>query len=77
MTHGTNTHTFDDIAFELGEDLLYGLHVRLQVLGALRHSSQCRRQNRAQIELQDAVHCVAGKRGLKGNESARVVMVSV
>lgn len=74
-THGATTHTFEDVDFELVEDLPYGLHVRLQVLGVLRHSIQCRRQNRAQIESQDAVHGVAGKRGLRGNES--VVMVSV
>lgn len=70
------THTSEDITFELVEDVLYGLHVRLQVLGGLRHSSQCCRQNRVQIELQYAVHGVAGKRGLRRDESTRVFMVS-
>lgn len=67
---GANTHTFEDVGFELVEDLPYGLHMRLQVLGVLRHSSQCRRQDRAQIESQDAVHGVAGKRGLRRGTKA-------
>lgn len=71
------THASGDVPLEVVEDLLYGLHVGLQVLGVLCHFGQGCRQNRVQIKRQDAVHGVAGKRRLKGEESTRMVTVFV
>lgn len=71
------THASGDIPLELVEDLLYGLHVGLQVLDVLCHSGQGCRQNRVQIKRQYAVHGVAGKLRLKGEESTGMVTVFV
>lgn len=66
------THTFGDITLELVKDLLYGLHMRLQVLVVLRHSGHGCRQDGAQVKVQQAVHGVAGKRALRGGNSSLV-----
>lgn len=63
------THTRGDISLELVEDLLDGLHVRLQVPGVLGHPGHGRGQHRAQVEVQDAVHGVARERALQEEET--------
>lgn len=68
----TCTHTTGNLDLELVKDLLNGLHVGLQVFGFRRDTGQRRGQNRVQVELQDAVHSVAGKRRLERCESARM-----
>lgn len=64
-----------NLDLELVKDLLNGLHMGLQVFGFRRDTGQRSGKNRVQVELQDAVHSVAGKRRLERCESARVGMV--
>lgn len=63
-----------NLDLELVKDLLNGLNVRLQVFGFLRDIGQRCGKNHVQVEIQDAVHSVAGKRRLERCESARVGM---
>lgn len=69
------THTIRDLDLELIEDLLNGFHVGLQVPGFHRERGQRPGQNRVQVELQDPLHEVAGKRRLERSRSAHVSMV--
>lgn len=69
------THTIRDLDLELIEDLLNGFHVGLQVPGFRRDRGQRPGQNRVQVEPQDPVHEVAGKRRLERSQSAHVSVV--
>lgn len=71
---GARTHAMGNLDLELVKDLLNGLHVGLQVFGFLRDIGQRCGKNHVQVEIQDAVHSVAGKRRLERCESARVGM---